>query len=126
MRREDILLFVIFFSIAFILIFKFLKIYLKKRHFIKIDAVVTDITKRTTYQKNIYIYYYEYYYKKEKYTTFDQTKYKILGFNPQIKNVYNIYINTKNPNECITPLALFLNKMSFLFNILLIIIPFLL
>lgn len=126
MKNEDILLFVVFFSIAFILIIKFLKVYLKKKHFIKTEAVVTDITKKTTYQKNIYIYYYEYQYNKKKYTTNDQTKYKILGFNPQIKDVYNIYINIKNPNDCITPLKLFLSKISFILSILLIIIPFLL
>ena len=63
MSNEETILFVIFFSIAFILIYKYIRLYLKKKHMIKINATVTDVIKRTTYQKNMYVYFYKYKFK---------------------------------------------------------------
>lgn len=126
MSNEETILFVIFFSIAFILIYKYIRLYLKKKHMIKINATVTDVIKRTTYQKNMYVYFYKYKFKDEEYNTSDNTRYKILGFNPKINDTYEIFINTKKPSECITPLDLFLSKISLILSIVLIIVPFLL
>lgn len=126
MSNEETILFVIFFSIAFILIYKYIRLYLKKRHMIKINATVTDVIKRTTYQKNMYVYFYKYKFKGEEYNTSDNTRYKILGFNPKINDTYEMFINTKKPSECITPLDLFLSKISLILSIVLIIVPFLL
>ena len=124
MSNEETILFVIFFSIAFILIYKYIRLYLKKKHMIKINATVTDVIKRTTYQKNMYVYFYKYKFKDEEYNTSDNTRYKILGFNPKINDTYEIFINTKKPSECITPLDLFLSKISLILSIVLIIVPF--
>ena len=124
MSNEETILFVIFFSIAFILIYKYIRLYLKKKHMIKINATVTDVIKRTTYQKNMYVYFYKYKFKDEEYNTSDNTRYKILGFNPKINDTYEIFINTKKPSECITPLDLFLSKISLILSIFLIIVPF--
>lgn len=124
MSNEETILFVIFFSIAFILIYKYIRLYLKKRHMIKINATVTDVIKRTTYQKNMYVYFYKYKFKGEEYNTSDNTRYKILGFNPKINDTYEMFINTKKPSECITPLDLFLSKISLILSIVLIIVPF--
>ena len=124
MSNEETILFVIFFSIAFILIYKYIRLYLKKKHMIKINATVTDVIKRTTYQKNMYVYFYKYKFKGEEYNTSDNTRYKILGFNPKINDTYEIFINTKKPSECITPLDLFLSKISLILSIVLIIVPF--
>lgn len=126
MSNEETILFVIFFSIAFILIYKYIRLYLKKRHMIKINATVTDVIKKTTYQKNMYVYFYKYKFKGEEYNTSDNTRYKILGFNPKINDTYEMFINTKKPSECITPLDLFLSKISLILSIVLIIVPFLL
>ncbi len=126
MSNEETILFVIFFSIAFILIYKYIRLYLKKKHMIKINATVTDVIKRTTYQKNMYVYFYKYKFKDEEYNTSDNTRYKILGFNPKINDTYEIFINTKKPSECITPLDLFLSKISLILSIVLIIVPFIL
>ena len=126
MSNEEKILFVIFFSIAFILIYKYIRLYLKKKHMIKINATVTDVIKRTTYQKNMYVYFYKYKFKDEEYNTSDNTRYKILGFNPKINDTYEIFINTKKPSECITPLDLFLSKISLILSIVLIIVPFIL
>ncbi len=126
MSNEETILFVIFFSIAFILIYKYIRLYLKKKHMIKINATVTDVIKRTTYQKNMYVYFYKYKFKGEEYNTSDNTRYKILGFNPKINDTYEMFINTKKPSECITPLDLFLSKISLILSIVLIIVPFLL
>ena len=126
MSNEEMILFVIFFSIAFILIYKYIRLYLKKKHMIKINATVTDVIKRTTYQKNMYVYFYKYKFKDEEYNTSDNTRYKILGFNPKINDTYEIFINTKKPSECITPLDLFLSKISLILSIVLIIVPFIL
>ncbi len=124
MSNEETILFVIFFSIAFILIYKYIRLYLKKKHMIKINATVTDVIKRTTYQKNMYVYFYKYKFKGEEYNTSDNTRYKILGFNPKINDTYEMFINTKKPSECITPLDLFLSKISLILSIVLIIVPF--
>lgn len=124
MSNEETILFVIFFSIAFILIYKYIRLYLKKRHMIKINAIVTDVIKKTTYQKNMYVYFYKYKFKDEEYNTSDNTRYKILGFNPKINDTYEIFINTKKPSECITPLEIFLSKISLILSIVLIIVPF--
>lgn len=126
MSNEETILFVIFFSIAFILIYKYIRLYLKKKHMIKINATVTDVIKRTTYQKNMYVYFYKYKFKGEEYNTSDNTRYKILGFNLKINDTYEIFINTKKPSECITPLDLFLSKISLILSIVLIIVPFIL
>ena len=124
MSNEETILFVIFFSIAFILIYKYIRLYLKKKHMIKINATVTDVIKRTTYQKNMYVYFYKYKFKGEEYNTSDNTRYKILGFNPKINDTYEMFINTKKPSECITPLEIFLSKISLILSIVLIIVPF--
>lgn len=124
MSNEETILFVIFFSIAFILIYKYIRLYLKKRHMIKINATVTDVIKKTTYQKNMYVYFYKYKFKGEEYNTSDNTRVKILGFNPKINDTYEIFINTKKPSECITPLEIFLSKISLILSIVLIIVPF--
>ena len=124
MSNEETILFVIFFSIAFILIYKYIRLYLKKKHMIKINATITDVIKRTTYQKNMYVYFYKYKFKGEEYNTSDNTRYKILGFNPKINDTYEMFINTKKPSECITPLDLFLSKISLILSIVLIIVPF--
>ena len=124
MSNEETILFVIFFSIAFILIYKYIRLYLKKRHMIKINATVTDVIKKTTYQKNMYVYFYKYKFKGEEYNTSDNTRYKILGFNPKINDTYEMFINTKKPSECITPLEIFLSKISLILSIVLIIVPF--
>lgn len=124
MSNEETILFVIFFSIAFILIYKYIRLYLKKKHMIKINATVTDVIKKTTYQKNMYVYFYKYKFKGEEYNTSDNTRVKILGFNPKINDTYEIFINTKKPSECITPLEIFLSKISLILSIVLIIVPF--
>ena len=124
MSNEETILFVIFFSIAFILIYKYIRLYLKKRHMIKINATVTDVIKKTTYQKNMYVYFYKYKFKGEEYNTSDNTRVKILGFNPKINDTYEMFINTKKPSECITPLEIFLSKISLILSIVLIIVPF--
>lgn len=124
MSNEETILFVIFFSIAFILIYKYIRLYLKKKHMIKINATVTDVIKKTTYQKNMYVYFYKYKFKGEEYNTSDNTRVKILGFNPKINDTYEMFINTKKPSECITPLEIFLSKISLILSIVLIIVPF--
>ena len=124
MHNEETILFIIFFSIAFILIYKYIRLYLKRKKMIKINAIVTDVIKRTTYQKNMYVYYYKYKFKGEEYNTSDNTRVKILGFNPKINDTYEMFINTKKPSECITPLEIFLSKISLILSIVLIIVPF--
>ena len=62
--------------------------------------------------------------RDEEYNTSNNTRYKILGFNPKINDTYEMFINTKKPSECITPLDLFLSKISLILSIVLIIVPF--
>ncbi len=122
MKKQFFLLY--FFSIAFILIYKYIRLDLKRKKMIKINAIVTDVIRKTTYQKNMYVYYYKYKFKGEEYNTSDNTRVKILGFNPKINDTYEMFINTKKPSECITPLEIFLSKISLILSIVLIIVPF--
>lgn len=125
MSNEQTILFVICFSVAIILLYQFIKFKNKIKNMELIDATCTDTTLKTTYQKNIRIYYYTYIYKNEEYKTADKTKFLIPGFNPKIKKVFKIYINPKNPNNCVTPLELYYSNIYILFGIILLIIPFL-
>ena len=125
MSNEQTILFVICFSIAIILLYQLIKFKNKIKNMELIDATCTDTTLKTTYQKNIRIYYYTYIYKNEEYKTADKAKFLIPGFNPKIKKVFKIYINPKNPNNCITPLEIYYSKIYLLFGIILLIIPFL-
>ena len=125
MSNEQTIIFVICFSIAIILFYKFIKFKNKTKNMELIDATCTDTTLRTTYQKNIRMYYYTYTYKDEEYKTADKTRFQIPGFNPQIKKTFKIYINPKNPNNCITPLEIYYSKIYLILGIILIILPFL-
>ena len=126
MSNEQTTIFVICFSIAIILFYKFIKFKTKTKDMELIDATCTDTTLKTTYQKNIRMYYYTYNYKSEEYKTADKTRFQILGFNPKIKKIFKIYINPKNPNNCITPLEIYYSKIYLILGIILIILPFLL
>ena len=125
MSNEQTTIFVICFSVAIILFYKFIKFKIKTKDMELIDATCTDTTLKTTYQKNIRMYYYTYTYKGEEYKTADKTRFQILGFNPQIKKTFKIYINPKNPNNCITPLEIYFSKIYLILGIILIILPFL-
>ena len=126
MSNEQTTIFVICFSVAIILLYKFIKFKIKTKDMELIDATCTDTTLKTTYQKNIRMYYYTYTYKGEEYKTADKTRFQILGFNPKIKKIFKIYINPKNPNNCITPLEIYYSKIYLTLGIILIILPFLL
>ena len=91
MSNEQTILFVICYSIAIILIYKFINFKTKTKNMELIDATCTDTTLKTTYQKNIRIYYYTYIYKNEEYKTADKTKFLMPGFNPKIKKVFKIF-----------------------------------
>ena len=125
MNNEQTLIFVICFSIAIILIYKYVLFRNKIKGKILIDATCTDTTLRTTYHKNIRIYYYKYTYEDEEYSTSDKTRFIILGFNPKIKETFKIYIDSKNPNNHVTPLEIFYSKIYIILGIILIILPFL-
>lgn len=125
MSNEQTLIFVICYSIAVILIYKFIKYQNKIKNMEIVDATCTDTTLRTTYQKNIRLFYYSYTYKNEEYTTSDQTRFTIPGFTPQIKKTYKIFVNPKKPNICVTPLEIFYSKLYIILSIILLVIPFL-
>lgn len=125
MNSDQTLIFVICYSIAIILIYKLVKFRSKTKTMEQIDATCTDTTLRTTYQKNIRIYYYTYTYKGEEYKTADKARFVIPGFNPQIKKIFKIYINPKNPNDCVTPLEIYYSKLYLISSIILLILPFL-
>ena len=125
MSNEQTVIFVICFSIAIILFYKFIKFKNKTKNMELIDATCTDTTLRKKKKKNIRMYYYTYTYKDEEYKTANKTRFQIPGFNPQIKKTFKIYINPKNPNNCITPLEIYYSKIYLILGIILIILPFL-
>ena len=125
MSSDQTIIFVICYSIAIILIYKFINFKTKTKNMEQIDATCTDTTLRTTYQKNIRMYYYTYTYKDEEYKTADKTRFKIPGFNPQIKKIFKIYINPKNPEDSVTPLEIYYSKLYLILSIILLILPFL-
>ena len=125
MSSDQTIIFVICYSIAIILIYKFINFKTKTKNMEQIDATCTDTTLRTTYQKNIRMYYYTYTYKDEEYKTADKTRFVIPGFNPQIKKIFKIYINPKNPEDSVTPLEIYYSKLYLISSIILLILPFL-
>ena len=125
MTKDQTIIFVICFTASFILLFKYYKYYQLKRKMILIKCKVTDKTYRTGYDKNTYIFYYDYEYKNEIYKESDAIRFKLL-FNPNIKDQLNIYINPKKPEQAITPFNIRINRIFIYLSITLIIIPFLL
>ena len=125
MNSNQTILFVICYSIAVILIYKYIVYKKKSKNMELIDATCTDTTLRTTYQKNIRMYYYKYSYNNEEYTMADKIRFMIPGFNPQIKKVFKIYVDPKNPNNCITPLEIFYGKIYLIGSVILLILPLL-
>lgn len=125
MSSDQTIIFVICYSIAIILIYKFINFKTKTKNMEQIDATCTDTTLRTTYQKNIRMYYYTYTYKDEEFKIADKTRFKIPGFNPQIKKIFKIYINPKNPEDSVTPLEIYYSKLYLISSIILLILPFL-
>lgn len=124
MSQTETSIFIISFSIAFILLYKFIKFKIKAKDLVETKATCTDTTLRTTYQKNIRFYYYTYIWKNEEYKTSDKSLFKIPGF--EIKKTFKILIDPKNPNKCLTPLEIFYSKIYLISGIILIILPFLL
>ena len=125
MSNEQTTIFVICFSIVVILIYKFIMIKRKTKGKILIDATCSDTTLRTTYQKNIRVYYYKYTYNGEEYSTSDKMRILIPGFKPKIKQVFKIYIDPKKPDYCVTPLEIFYSKIYIILSIILLVLPFL-
>lgn len=125
MTKDQAIIFVIFYTIAIIVLFKYYKYYMMKKKMVFIKCIVTDKTYRTGYEKNTYIYYYEYTYKNETYNESDTIRFKFL-FNPNIKDELGIYINRRKPNQAITPYNILLNRIYLITSIILIILPFLL
>lgn len=125
MSNEQTLIFVLCFSIAIILIYKYILFKNKIKNKILIDATCTDTTLKTTYHKNIRIFYYTYTYNNEEYSASDKTRFIISGFNPKINRTFKIYIDSKNPTNYVTPLEIFYSKIYIFLGIILIILPFL-
>ena len=125
MSNEQTLILVLCFSIAIILIYKYILFKNKIKNKILIDATCTDTTLKTTYHKNIRIFYYTYTYNNEEYSASDKTRFIIPGFNPKINRTFKIYIDSKNPTNYVTPLEIFYSKIYIGLGIILIILPFL-
>lgn len=125
MSNEQTLIFVLCFSIAIILIYKYILFKNKIKNKILIDATCTDTTLKTTYHKNIRIFYDTYTYNNEEYSASDKTRFIIPGFNPKINRTFKIYIDSKNPTNYVTPLEIFYSKIYIFLGIILIILPFL-
>lgn len=121
--QDQALIFVICYSLAIILIYYYIKFKNKTKNMQLIEAKCSDTTLRTTYQKNIRMYYYSYKYQNEEYTTSDKTRFLIPFFNPKINKVFKIYIDPKKPINCVTPLEIFYSKIYFWAIIFLLLVP---
>ena len=123
MAKDTTLIFIIFFSIAGIYLYKWLNIHKKIKNMYLIKAHVTDVIQKTTYHKNIYEYYYSYTFQNEKYNTSDKLKYNFL-WKPKIDDEVLMYIDKKNTNNNVTPWQTYLYKLYFIIMIISLIIPF--
>lgn len=126
MTNDKALVVAIFWGISLILLYKWYFLNKKAKEMVLTTCKVSDTTLRTTYQKNIYIYYYTYIMDNEEYSTSDQIKYKLFFFNPKINDELKILVNSKNYNDVITPLQILINKIKLFVAITLIILPILL
>ncbi len=125
MSKDETMAFVLLWSTAIILLYKWYQIYKKQRSYKKITCKVTDYTLRTTYHKNQHIYYYSYTYNKEEYTTSDTIRFKLFFFHPKIKDILTIYIDPKNPNISLTPFNILFNNIKLIIAVILLILPLL-
>lgn len=123
MAKDISIIFVIFFSISGICLYKWIAIYSKVKYMNLIKCHVTDIINRTTYQKNIYDYHYTYKIKNEEYGTSDRLKCNYL-WNPKINDELEMYVAKNNPNNTISPWQTYLYKLYFIIMIIFFIVPF--
>lgn len=125
MTNDETIILAFCWGVAIILFYKWIK---KNNEIKKMEqgtCVCSDKTLKTTYQKNIYIYYYTYLVNKEKYTTRDETRFKFPFFNPNINDELNIYYDKLNPQQVITPWQILKHKIIFILIIMLFILPIL-
>lgn len=125
MNQEQGIIFVICFSIACILFYKFYLLYRKKKDKTIVKGICTDTVYRTGYNKNTYAYFYSYKVEGEEYNTSDTTRFKLPLFSPKIKKEVTILVDLNNPQKHVTPLEMFLMKIYLWGFIILIILPFL-
>ena len=120
------LIFIIFFSISILSFYKSFLIYKKTKNKIPGKCLCTNKSLNTTYQRNIYTYYFTYIVNKEEYYIKNTIKYHNILFNPKINSEIKIYITPDNPKDIVDPLELFYCKTFFTISIICLIIPFLL
>lgn len=126
MTNDETILIACLWAIALILFFKWYKLKQEIRKMDLITCKVIDKSLRTTYQKNIYTFYYLYIINNEEYHTSDQTRYKLFFFNHQINDELKLYVNWKNPQKVITPLQIVYHNIKLLLALFLFIFPILL
>ena len=125
MSNDVTILLALFWGIAIILYYKWYKLNNRMKEMELITCKCTDTTLRTTYQKNIYIYYYTYIIDNEEYSTSDQSRFKLPFFNPKINQEFGIYVDSKNNNITINPLQIVIHKITLLLAVALTILPLL-
>lgn len=125
MSNDVTILLALFWGIAIILYYKWYKLNERMKEMKLIPCKCTDTTLRTTYQKNIYIYYYSYIVDDEEYSTSDQTRFKLPFFKPKINQEFELYVDKKNSNITITPLQIVNNKIMLFLAVTLTILPIL-
>lgn len=125
MTKEEVLIMALFWGATVICSIKWHQTNLKIKQMKKITCQCSDVIKRTTYEKNYYIYFYTFTLKKEEYTISDQTRFKLFFFNPKINDFLTMYVDSKNPKKFVTPLDLEMQKVKMFLAIAFLIIPIL-
>lgn len=119
------IIFIIFFSIAGICIYKWIAIYLKIRKMIPIKCKVTDIRNITTFEENIYDYHYVYKYNGKEYKICDSLLFNEL-WQKHIGDELKMYIDEKDPTSFVSPWQTYLYKLYIIIILASLIIPFIL
>lgn len=125
MAKTLSVIFVIFFSVAGICIYKWIAIYLKIRKMILIKCKVTDVRNITTFEETIYDYHYVFEYNGKEYKICDSLIFDEF-WQKHIGDELNMYIDEKSPNNFVSPWQTYLYKLYIMIIIVSLIIPFIL
>lgn len=126
MSKDGIILTTLSFVFAFFLFRRFIEIYKKMKNMIEIEAIVTDVIVRTTYNRKYYMYYYSFVFGGNEYTIEDKKRTPWMHKKIVINQTILMYILPDNPKEYISPMSVLTYKYYLLLAICFIVLPLLL
>lgn len=120
------LILIIIYLLVIYLFTKYYKISQKLKEMHEINAKCSDIVVRRTYNKKYYLYFYTFTFKKEEYSISEKYQLPLFQKKMQINKKYPMAVDSKNPQQYVSPNVYATYKYYLYFSIFLILISFLL